>query len=64
MDTENTNGQMAENSLAIGYAIKCMEVVFLLGPTVGDIKANIMTTKNRVTEYSPGPMVESTMVHG
>jgi len=55
---------MGENSLETGYAIRCMEVVFLHGLMVGDTKASITMTKSRVMASSPGQMVESMMAHG
>ena len=63
-DTVSINGLMEENSLEIGFAIRCMEKDFLLGPMVEDTRASIMMTKNKGTAFSLGQMEESTMALG
>ena len=63
-DTVSINGLTEENSLEIGFAIRCMEKDFSLGPMVEDTRASIMMTKNKDTAFSLGQMEESTMALG
>ena len=64
MVMESTNGLMEENSLVIGYAIRCMGRVYLPGLMEEDMKVTITMIKNRELECSYGQMVGNMMVHG
>merc|ERR1711908_115748 len=47
-----------------GRSTRCMDQVYLLGPTVEDTKVSIMTTRNREEECSHGLTVGSTTDYG
>ena len=63
-ETEGTGGQMAENTVVIGSAIKCMAKAYSLGQTAESMKANTTMTKNKVTEFSHGRMAGNTTATG
>ena len=61
---ESIDGQTKENSMASGLLTRCMDLVYLLGLMVGNMKASTMMIKNMGTEYSPGQTEEYTMDTG
>lgn len=61
---ESIDGQIKGNSTASGSPTKCMVQVYLLGLMAENMKDSIMTTKNMVTEYSPGQTEEYMMDFG
>lgn len=62
--SESIDGQIKESSTASGLLTRCMGLVYLLGLTVGNMRASIMMIKNMGTEYSPGQTEEYTMDTG
>lgn len=64
MGMASTNGQMEENSPAIGYAIRCMAEEFLPGMMEGSTQANTTTTRNMDMEFSHGQMEDNMTAHG
>ena len=64
MVTENIDGLTIESILEIGLIIKCTELEYLLGLMEENMKENILTIRNKATEYSPGQMDVNMMVSG
>jgi hypothetical protein len=64
MGMVNINGQMADNTQAIGLIIKCMEKVYLLGKMVECIKEITSMIKKKGMEYSLGQMAVNIMDNG
>jgi hypothetical protein len=61
---ENTSGQMVAFMKALGKTTKWKVQVPSNGLTRENTKASMLTTKRRVTVFSTGPMVASTMDSG
>ena len=60
----STNGLMAENSQATGFAIRCMARAFSHGLTVEDTKASTTMIKSKVMAFSLGQMEGNTTEPG
>ena len=61
MVTEPINGRMEENIKEPGLIIKCMEKGYSRGQMGENMWENILMIKNRVMEFSIGPMEDNTM---
>ena len=60
----STNGLTRENSTATGSTIKCTGMECSLGLTAASTKANILMTKKKAEEFSPGQTIGSMMACG
>lgn len=64
MDTVDIVGLMVVSTVETGSATKCTELVSSPGLMAGSMTVSTSTIRNKVTESSPGPMVDNTMAHG
>jgi hypothetical protein len=55
---------MVDNLMEIGKPITCMEKEFILGKMEGDMKENIIMTRNMDLVFILGPMGENMKVIG
>ena len=58
------DGLIIDNTKVNGTTIKCMEWESSLGQTVESMMASILTTKSKDMVYSPGQIIDNTMVTG
>ena len=58
------NGLIIDNIMVNGSTIRCMEWESSLGQTVESMMASILTTKSKDMVYSPGLIIDNTMVTG
>jgi hypothetical protein len=64
MISESTGGPMVVYTKETGYVIKCMAEETLVGLMEDSTQVIILMIKNKVTEFSLGPMAVNTMAPG
>ena len=57
---ELTSGPTTESTQVIGSITKCTEQEYLLGLTDENMMASTTTIRNKVTECSPGQIIDNT----